>query len=153
MPSNPERSQPLTDEDVRAINGRRRGAVQSLNGCDCMQPNTHGVVLDSLGDVPRLLAEIDRLQSELEDWKELVREGERIGMQNVRQLDERAAEAARLRAHLEYFRTLEDRIPDGSNGDRMLGWDKGWNAAYSGVRKTASLMLSLDQSGEGQANG
>jgi hypothetical protein len=69
MPSNPEPTapeptQPLTDEDVRAIKGRRRGAVQSLNGCDCMQPDSHGIVLDSLGDVPRLLAEVDRLRAE-----------------------------------------------------------------------------------------
>lgn len=83
-----EPTQPLTDEELAAI-ARRADIADSIDYvCD----------EGTMTDLRRLLAEVDRLQSELEDWKELVREGERIGMQNVRQLDEKAGEVDRLRA-------------------------------------------------------
>ena len=122
----PEPTQPLTDERLASI----RDAVERR--------------ADHFSDRKLLLAEVDRLRHENEYHQRYRYTAE----QNAH---DTARENRTLRSHLDNFRTLEDRIPDDTNGERMLGWDKGWNAARSEVRKLAAL--ALDQSGEGQTNG
>jgi hypothetical protein len=167
-----EPTQPLTDAELqRTILARRRGAVQSLNGCDCMQPDSHGIVLDSLGDVPRLLAEVDRLRAALTAMSrnERAAANRALTLQDensalLRKLEDqyrhraqraqRANEVTRLRSENTAARELHkpvrtrwkyDHCANGCGAGAMMGPDR-WPC-------DTAKALGLDQSGEVRANG